>query len=1102
VHPAVAQEDFDMERPRPLRTVFAAALLGIAGAGIALAQAEAVPPEIAPPVFAGTAQVTAVELLVEVTDRAGVTPKDLTPDDFEVIEEGERVELVGVERVVAGAVRGAREAATPPADAAPDREEPSDRRSGWRLVVWFDQELSSTRSIRRTAEELAARARLLAELGEVEIVVAGDGERVACAPTRSSPAIEKALLEIARDVAGRDGVRAIRRTFLERMLLKGELDARNMPQTVRTPAGPGGGGGGAVGEGAGLEATRDPGSSVSRRSQIREAFAGERMLLTRRRDLLLTGLAARGLPGAKALLLVNDGWDLDPRDFYLAGSPGGATDFFADLSADVSGEEGGAPIEALGRALAASGWVGITVASGALEAGVTVSAELSGRGRLGEIMSGGEDSLSELPSALVYRPLEPLRAIADATGGEVLTGVGALGGALERLRDRIRLTYQVSRPPDAKLRRVEVRSLRAGLEVRAPRWTGATDGEELAAARARALVGGREVRGDLPLTAALVVAPPGDAGTDAPAEAEPAARRRQATLQARLDLAPVRAALAGAEPSSMRLTLAVSYPSAPPFVIRDVLDGQRLAGLSAWTWSAPLALPADFERVAVVLEESRSGAFGAALAARVEGAPAVPAATAGAVEFTEEQRAAALVELLPGREPVVLPPLGEGAVTGEVRIEPLAVGPEVARVDYLLDGERLAAAAKAPFAGKLDFGALPVPRRLEAVAFDAAGRELGRDAVELNSGAAPFAVRIVEPRGPIAGGAVDLEAEVTLPADARLDRVEVYRGHALEATLYAPPFRHRLYLPGDAAGGFVAVVAHAADGTTVEDVRAIGDPGLGERVEVRLVEVVAVVAGADGRPVRGLGAGDFELAEDGAGQRLESVRDGSELPLTVGLAIDSSASLFEEMSRVQAAAVDFLALPLEATDRAFVVDFDSEPRLAADLSGSLGELTSAIGSLRPGGSTALCDALVYSLARLGKVRGRRGLVMLTDGLGGADRTSMSACQRFVERSGVPVYLLLLPESGPKDERRAAEAAEKLARLVAPSGGRLIRVEDVAKLGGVYREIREELAAQYVLSYYPSRQIAPAELGGAGWRRIAVAVRAPGLGVRAAAGWRP
>jgi VWFA-related protein len=1088
VHRAEPKEDLAMAIPGTFRPALALALL--AAAGVARAQE---PP--APHVFSGTAQVTAVELLVEVTDRAGVTPVDLTAGDFEVIEEGEKVSLIGVERVVAGTVRGASDSTASPPSAAQEPPQAIGAPPGWRLVVWFDQELSSTRSIRRAAEELAAHARMLAELGEVEIVVAGDGERVALAPTRSSPAIERAFLEVARDVAGRDGVRRIRRSFLDRLLLKGELDGRNMPQTSRTP--PGSGGGGAGGGFAGTMATRDPGSSVSRRSLIREAVASERILLTRRLDQLVTGLAARSLPGAKSLLLINDGWDLDPRDFYLAGSPSGANDFFADLSADVSGTEGGAPIDTLGRLLAASGWVGISVASGALEAGVTVSAELSGRGRLGEIMSGGEDSISELPSALVYRPLAPLRAIAEATGGDVLTGVGALGGAIERLRDRVRLTYQVSRPPDAKLRRVEVRALRPGLEVRAPRWTGAPTGEELAAARARALVEGREVRADLPLSAALAVEPV-EAGAAADEVAPP---RRRGVLQARLDLAPVRAALTGGEPSALRLTVAVSYPSAPPFVIRDVLDGQRLSGLAAWTWSAPIALPADFERVAVVIEESRSGGFGAALAARVEGALPAPSPSAPE-ELTDEQRAAALIELLPGREPVLLPPLGEGTVVGELRVEPLVVAPEVARVDYLLDGGRIASIEAAPFAAMIRFGALPVPRRLEAVAFDGAGRELGRDAVEINGGAAPFSVRIVEPRGAITGGTVDLDAEVTLPADARLDRVEVFVGDALAATLYAPPFRHRLRLPEASAAGFVAVVAHAEDGTTVEDVRAVGEPVLGERVEVRLVEVVAVVTGADGRPVRGLGPGDFELVEDGVAQRLDAVRGGSELPLTVGVAIDSSASLFEEMSAVQTAAIDFLALTLEARDRAFVVDFDVEPRLAADLTGSLGDLTAAIGALRPGGATALCDALVYSLARLARVRGRRGLVMLTDGLGGADRTSLAACQRFVERSGVPVYLLLLPESGPQDERRAEEAAAKLERLVAPSGGRLIRVDDVARLGSVYREIREELAAQYVLSYYPARAISPAEAGGAGWRRVAVAVRAPGRGAPTAAGWRP
>jgi Ca-activated chloride channel family protein len=206
--------------------------------------------------------------------------------------------------------------------------------------------------------------------------------------------------------------------------------------------------------------------------------------------------------------------------------------------------------------------------------------------------------------------------------------------------------------------------------------------------------------------------------------------------------------------------------------------------------------------------------------------------------------------------------------------------------------------------------------------------------------------------------------------------------------------------------------------------------------------------------------------------------------------------MFEEMTAVKSAAIDFLGLTLDPADRAFVVDFDSQPRVAVELTSDLRALGEGIAQLRPGGSTALCDALVYSLARLQRVKGRRALVVLSDGLGRDERVSFAACQRFVARSGVPVYLIMLPESGPADERRTVAAVRRAEELVGPSGGKVVRIESTDRLGQVYLEIQAELRAQYVLSYYP----APAAGTQPGWRPVTVQATRPGLTVRAAGGY--
>jgi Ca-activated chloride channel family protein len=279
----------------------------------------------------------------------------------------------------------------------------------------------------------------------------------------------------------------------------------------------------------------------------------------------------------------------------------------------------------------------------------------------------------------------------------------------------------------------------------------------------------------------------------------------------------------------------------------------------------------------------------------------------------------------------------------------------------------------------------------------------------------------------------------------------------------------------------------------------MNDEGESDSVDVRLVELATAVTDGSGRPVTGLGRDAFRVFEAGVPQTLDAVRDSRELPLTLGVALDSSASMFEEMSSLQRAAIDFVSLTLDRADRAFVVDFDSEPRLAVELTGDLGTLSQGIAQLKPGGGTALCDALTFSLARLQRVRGRRALVMISDGLGRDERVSWAACQRFVARSGVPVYLLILPEAGPSDAERSAEAAERAAQLVAPSGGRVLRVTDIDRLGAVYAEVQRELRAQYVLSYYPVETAETVSVAG-DWREVRVQVTEPGLAVRTARGY--
>ena len=200
---------------------------------------------------------------------------------------------------------------------------------------------------------------------------------------------------------------------------------------------------------------------------------------------------------------------------------------------------------------------------------------------------------------------------------------------------------------------------------------------------------------------------------------------------------------------------------------------------------------------------------------------------------------------------------------GKTELEAVISDPAVVRVDFLVDGERRVVRGAPPYRGEVDLGDLPRPRRIEAVAYDAEGRELGRDLLVVNRGQRqlPRADRRADRRARRAPGtrpapaSVDVTAEVTSPPDGRVERVDFYWNADHVATRYAPPYRQPVVVPPEAPQGFVRVVARLEDGAAAEDVMFLNSPGTAERLDVNLVEMYVVVTDKQGRPVSGLGAG-------------------------------------------------------------------------------------------------------------------------------------------------------------------------------------------------------------------------------------------------------
>ena len=256
---------------------------------------------------------------------------------------------------------------------------------------------------------------------------------------------------------------------------------------------------------------------------------------------------------------------------------------------------------------------------------------------------------------------------------------------------------------------------------------------------------------------------------------------------------------------------------------------------------------------------------------------------------------------------------------------------------------------------------------------------------------------------------------------------------------------------------------------------------------VNLVEVYATVTDRQGEPVTGLTADDFRVAEDGFSQRITAFAAG-EFPLAVAIGLDRSFSMGGTGNRLavaKSAARTFIGA-LRPEDQVMVVAIGSETDVAAPLSSDRAVLLGAIDRLDAWGTTALYDATRVALDAIQAGKGRRALVLLSDG---TDRYSDTRAADLVERarrSDVLIYPIALGSARPP----------VFAELAAATGGRSFFVREPRELATVVTTIARELRFQYLLGYMPSREPSTEP----SWHAITVTVSRPGAVVRARDGY--
>ena len=470
--------------------------------------------------------------------------------------------------------------------------------------------------------------------------------------------------------------------------------------------------------------------------------------------------------------------------------------------------------------------------------------------------------------------------------------------------------------------------------------------------------------------------------------------------------------------------------------------------------------------------------------------------------FTDEYGNRHRAKILPGAIEI------ETARPGWLLIETLIVDRSIGSVDFFLDGRRLGRVRKLPFRTRINLAEPPREQILEVRAYSARGAFMGGDSLILNRIDPPFGIRIgaVTPSEPD-GAAVQVLTRVAVPRGAVLERVDFYRNERLASSEVQLPqygaasgfrtVRGSLPTPDLSPNDYVRVTATLADGRELEDAQLIEGVTFKGEIDVQLIHLQVLVVDADGAPVDGLTAADFRIVEDGERKAVEDVRQAGDVPLILGMAIDSSASMRPMWSQLRSVVGTFLETSLAAEDRAFLVDFDENVRLLQQPTGSLRALRISMDRLVPNGGTALNDGILFSLILYGDEPGRRALVVVTDGVDIDSRSEPGRAAAFAERVGIPLYLIdlgrdriALPNGNGSDGAeagaplvRTARSADHVLRMrqqARQSGGRLFRIDPelpqakfLDRVQRVFNQIREDLRRQQVLTYYTSRPIGAA-----------------------------
>jgi len=275
--------------------------------------------------------------------------------------------------------------------------------------------------------------------------------------------------------------------------------------------------------------------------------------------------------------------------------------------------------------------------------------------------------------------------------------------------------------------------------------------------------------------------------------------------------------------------------------------------------------------------------------------------------------------------------------------------------------------------------------------------------------------------------------------------------------------------------------------------------------DVKVVNVLATVRGKNGEIVRNLSQDDFSLLENGRPQTIRYFARESDLPLTLGLMVDTSMSQRRVLDAERGASQRFLDQVLRETkDRVFLMQFDMTVLLRQELTSSRMKLGEALAfvdtptrrdlSMQVGGGTLLYDAVVKASNEvMSGQQNRKALILLTDGVDTGSQATVAEAIEAAQRADTLVYSILfadpdaygLPIFGSPDGRGP------LMRISKETGGGFFEVSKKRSIEQIFAVLEDELRSQYSLGFVSDEPVRISE-----YRKLQLSTKQKGQVVQA------